>query len=217
MNSFKSKLIIITLFLVAIIVGVYFVARRPTRKSEIPYGEQQGLQRPEDSVFRPQDRGDRPQGNSTGDCLSDGCLAINDLEYPVSELPAPVINALNKAIDDEYKAYSTYDAIINKFGRVRPFIMIIRAEEQHIISLKSIYDKYGVEIPENSYLGTIPAPDSVSGACATGVLAEIDNAALYKEELLPVVEEYDDITSVFTSLMNASQEKHLPAFQKCSN
>jgi hypothetical protein len=38
---------------------------------------------------------------------------------------------------------------------------------------------------------------------------------LYRDKLIPEVTNYPDITEVFTSLMNASQDKHLPAFQKC--
>jgi len=53
-------------------------------------------------------------------------------------------------------------------------------------------------------------------ACQIGVDAEIANAALYRDELLPAVTAYEDITLVFENLMNASQQKHLPAFEKCN-
>ncbi|USN54068.1 MAG: DUF2202 domain-containing protein [Candidatus Nomurabacteria bacterium] len=127
------------------------------------------------------------------------------------------MTALGKAIDDEYKARATYEAVIDQFGSTRPFSMIIRAEEQHISSLKAIYDKYGVDIPVDPYeVDALDIPDTIAEACQLGVEAEIANAALYRDELLPEVSAYADIISVFESLMNASQEKHLPAFQKCS-
>lgn len=153
--------------------------------------------------------------NNRGNCLADDCLAVEDLNYPVADLPTNVVSSLNKAIDDEYKAYSTYEAVIEKFGNVRPFIMIIRAEEQHIASLKAIFDKYGLEIPQNTYLGNVTAPATTTEACSIGIQAEIDNAALYRAELLPAVADYADITAVYTNLMNASQNKHLPAFERC--
>lgn len=149
-------------------------------------------------------------------CIADECLTTKEeVTYPVSALPQNVIDALNKAIDDEYKAKDTYDAVITKFGSVRPFSQIIRAEEQHISSLKAIYDKYGLTIPTDPYIGKIEAPTTTQSSCALGVEAEIANAALYRDNLIPEVTNYPDITEVFTSLMNASQDKHLPAFQKC--
>lgn len=149
-------------------------------------------------------------------CLADDCLLVEGVEYPVGELPSEVKNALNEAIKDEYKALSVYEAVIAKFGTVRPFAMIKSAEEQHVASLKAIYDKYGLEVPANTWLGQISAPATLQAACQTGVEAEIANAALYREELLPAVAEYEDITLVFENLMNASQDKHLPAFEKCN-
>jgi len=47
------------------------------------------------------------------------------------------------------------------------------------------------------------------------VQAEIDNAALY-DELFSMVDN-PDIVRVFTSLQQASQTKHLTAFERCAN
>lgn len=149
-------------------------------------------------------------------CLADECLLVDGLEYPAGTLPIEVQMTLDKAINDEYAAYSTYDVVIKKLGSVRPFSMIINAEEQHISRLKSIYTKYGIKIPSNKFLGTIKSPITIKDACQTGVTAEIANVNLYKDELIPVVKNYEDITLVFTDLMTASLQKHLPAFEKCN-
>lgn len=151
-----------------------------------------------------------------GNCNSDDCLAIDNIDYPVGTLSEDAKVALEKAIDDEYKAYSTYEATIDKLGMIKPFSMIIRAEENHISSLKALFDKYGLDIPENEWKGKVTTGETKQEACQIGVDAEIANAKLYKEELLPAVTEYDDITNVFTNLMNASEQKHLPAFEKCN-
>ena len=153
---------------------------------------------------------------SRGDCLADECLSVEDLEYPVGELPKAVQDALNEAINDEYKALATYELVTATFGTVRPFSMIKGAEEQHIASLKAIYDKYGLVAPENTWSSKITIPTTLQEACQFGVDAEIANAVLYKEKLLPVVEDYEDIVVVFTNLMNASEQKHLPAFERCN-
>lgn len=155
-------------------------------------------------------------GMNRGDCLSDGCLAVDGLDYPAGDLSDAAKSALASALDDEYKALATYEAVMAKFGGVRPFIMIARAEEQHISALKSVYDKYGLTIPANPYTGTVAAPETQESACQTGVDAEIANASLYRDTLLPAVKDYPDITAVFTSLMNASQQRHLPAFDRCN-
>jgi hypothetical protein len=153
---------------------------------------------------------------SRDNCLADDCLLIDDLEYPVSELPVEIREALGEAINDEYKALSAYVAVIDKFGAVRPFSMIKGAEEQHIASLKAVYDKYGLMAPENTLLGKVVVPATLQESCQMGVDAEIINASMYREKLLPLVVDYEDIAMVFESLMNASQEKHLPAFERCN-
>lgn len=151
-----------------------------------------------------------------GNCLADDCLGVEGLNYPAQEITAEAKTALAKAIDDEYKALSVYESVIKKFGMVRPFSMIKGAEEQHIASLKSLFDKYGITVPENKWTNKVSAPATLQSACQMGVEAEIANAMLYRSELLPAVVKYEDITLVFNNLMNASEQKHLFAFEKCN-
>jgi hypothetical protein len=117
---------------------------------------------------------------------------VADVDFPVGELSDKIVEALNLAIEDEYKAMTTYEAIIAEFGSTRPFIMIVRAEESHISSLKVVFDKYGVEILENDWIGKITVPETLQEAFAIGVTVEIENAKLYKEELLPLVYKSDE-------------------------
>lgn len=148
-------------------------------------------------------------------CVGDECLSVNNLVYPVDSLSEEAKTALTLAIKDEYKAHAVYQAVIDKFGNQRPFIMIIRAEEQHISSLKALFDKYGIAVPKDETTN-LPELTTLAGACSVGVTAEIENADLYKKELLPQVAQYDDIKLVFNNLMDASLQKHLPSFQKCA-
>lgn len=156
------------------------------------------------------------QNINKANCLGDECLAVNDLDYPVGKLSDQAREALVEAINDEYKAHALYEKTIAKLGSVRPFSMIIRAEEQHISSLKALFDKYGLEIPKDDWVGKVSAEETLKQACQTGVDAEIANAKLYEDKLLPMVVGYEDIQTVFTNLMNASQEKHLKAFERCN-
>lgn len=149
-------------------------------------------------------------------CLADDCLTVSDLVYPVSELSEDAKKALEQAIEDEYKALSVYESVIKKLGSVRPFSMIKGAEEQHIASLKNLFDKYGLKVPTNTWTNKISAPASLQQACQMGVEAEIANANMYSDKLLPSVSSYEDITLVFNNLMSASRQKHLPAFERCN-
>ena len=42
-------------------------------------------------------------------CLQDDCLLVADVEYPVGELSDEIIEALELALEDEYKARTTYE------------------------------------------------------------------------------------------------------------
>lgn len=147
-------------------------------------------------------------------CLMDGCLLVEDAEFPVEELDDQTIEYLGMALADERKALATYEAIMEDFGRVRPFINISRAEEHHISMVKALYDKYGIDIPEEERL-MVDVPETLQEACAIGVEAEIKNDAMYQAMLNDI--EQEDIKDIFTSLAAASKQMHLPAFERCSN
>lgn len=131
------------------------------------------------------------------------------------ELGASEVEALAMALDDEYKAWAVYDQVIADLGAVRPFTRILQAEEAHIAALVTLFDRYGLQVPANPWPGNVPTFDTLAEACAGGVQAEIDNAALY-DELFSMVDN-PDIVRVFTSLQQASQTKHLTAFERCAN
>ena len=138
---------------------------------------------------------------------------------PVEANNNNVSNALLRALDDEYKAYATYQVIIDKFGEIRPFSNIKDAEARHIDAVKYLLEKYNIPAPANKYLTANyrpNAPQSVKAACEAGRDAEIANAALYDRELFPMVKGYDDITMVFQNLRDASQYRHLAAFERCA-
>ena len=138
---------------------------------------------------------------------------------PVEANNNNVSNALLRALDDEYKAYATYQVIIDKFGEIRPFSNIKEAEARHIDAVKYLLDKYNIPAPANKYLTANyrpNAPQSVKAACEAGRDAEIANAALYDQQLFPMVKGYDDITMVFQNLRDASQYRHLAAFERCA-
>ncbi|MBI1218344.1 MAG: hypothetical protein GC186_07330 [Rhodobacteraceae bacterium] len=124
------------------------------------------------------------------------------------------------ALDDEYHALATYQVVLEKFGAVRPFSNIIKAEQRHIDAVAAVLKDSGQTVPGNPYLsGEKPrpeAPATLKEACAIGVQAEIANAALYDDQLLPVAKGNAQLVTIFTSLRDASEKNHLPAFQRCA-
>lgn len=122
--------------------------------------------------------------------------------------------ALAEALDDEYKAIATYESVLAAFGPVRPFVHIVEAERRHADALLRLFAGRGLTPPADRWRGTVPAPASIEEACALGVSAEVENAALY-QRLLAAVEGDAEVTQVFTALRDASQQRHLPAFRRC--
>jgi hypothetical protein len=142
---------------------------------------------------------------------------ICDFDYsgysgPLSE---GEIDGLLLALNDEYHAWAVYDQVIADFGDVRPFTNIRRSEATHISALTELFDAYDVPVPDNPWPGNVPSFDSVTDACAAGAAAEIANVDLY-DELFSSTDR-DDVLTVYQSLQRASEESHLPAFQRCSD
>ena len=93
------------------------------------------------------------------------------------------VRALHEALDDEYRAWATYDQVIADFGEVRPFSNIREAEARHIEALRTLFLRYGVAVPANPWPGKVARYANLRAACAAGVAAEIENAALYERLL----------------------------------
>jgi hypothetical protein len=121
---------------------------------------------------------------------------------------------LTYAIQDEYLARAEYEAIMERYGNVRPFSNIIRAEEQHIEWLKQLFAEYGLKLPVDTSRSRVVLPADLKTALQTGVQAEVDNIAMYEAFLgkaaaspLPA-----NVRDVFERLKSAS-ENHLRAFR----
>jgi hypothetical protein len=125
--------------------------------------------------------------------------------------PEPTLQQmLIYAIQDEYLAHAEYAFIINKYGSIRPFSNIIKAEETHINMLKPLFTQYGFPLPEDTAKDHIVVPMDIKAALETCVQGEIDNIAMYEKFLstrLP-----DDVQEIFKRLKSAS-ENHLRAFR----
>lgn len=131
-------------------------------------------------------------------------------------MPGPVNLAtiLSDALEDERKAEATYDAVIAKFGPVRPFVNIVEAEQRHSAAIERQMQRLGLGIPENNWRSRlIQPPASLSDACAQAIEAEVENIALY-DRLIPQVGD-SAVKQVLQNLQDASRNNHLPAFRRC--
>lgn len=131
------------------------------------------------------------------------------------EVPAEVVEALNAGWLDEYHAYQTYESIMLQFGRVAPFVNIQRAEAQHMAALEAMFARYDLDLPAPTATAAPSEFATLADACAAAVDAETANAALY-DQWLAAVQNYPDLTQVFTALRDASLNQHLPAFERCA-
>lgn len=123
--------------------------------------------------------------------------------------------AMVEAINDEYNARAFYTVVIEKFGEVRPFSNIVQSEDRHVQLWNSLFNKYSVTIPEDTFAGKVQAPETWQAACKMGVEAEIANVKMY-DNFLTFVKQ-PDLRAAFTQLRYVSQNNHLRAFQRCAN
>lgn len=129
------------------------------------------------------------------------------------ELKKEEVVGLLLALNDEYLATATYEQVNRDFNDPRPFVNIVEAEKRHAEMLKEHFSKYGLAIPENPWTGAVPKFESVADACKAGVQGEIVNRDLYTRLFKST--ERKDILDTYRYLQRASEENHLPAFERC--
>jgi len=154
-------------------------------------------------------RGDNGRGNNA----QSGFM----LSLPAASadaLPDDLVALVIAGWQDEQHAAAVYSAVIEQFGALRPFTNILRSEEQHAAAWETIMARYNIAIP--SYVAPeLEAFASFSAACQIGAEAEVANSALYAS-MHEAFAEYPDLLYVATALQTASENQHLPAFERCS-
>lgn len=161
----------------------------------------------------------RFQNSSTAAACLAVISSINLSSQSVSaintNLDAKTQQAMIDAINDEYQARAFYNAVIDKFGEIRPFSNIVQSENRHVQLWNRLFNQYGLPIPFDSFAGKIDAPDTLEIACQMGVKAEIANVKMY-DNFLDFVQE-SDLRAAFTQLREVSQNRHKVAFERCLN
>lgn len=149
--------------------------------------------------------------------ISLSLLAVLVLPGPaaLADLDLDTRSALLAALDDERHAQAMYQAVIDRFGDVRPFSRIVGAEGRHERHLLDLFADRALEVPPDPWPDReMDVPESLSEACRLAAEAERANIALY-DELLDGLED-SAVGATFTRLRSMSADRHLPAFERCA-
>ena len=133
------------------------------------------------------------------------------VEATLSEQEAAGLAA---AVQEEYTAMNTYQAVINTLGDVLPFVRIARSEQQHVNALIRVAQRFGVEVPGNAGEVADIEWSTLDEACRMGVTFEQMDADLYDKLMSNTTNPI--LIRVYSNLQRASLEKHLPAFEACN-
>ena len=140
---------------------------------------------------------------------------VNSAQNPITAaLSEQEAADLALAIQEEYTAMNTYQAIMGELGEIQPFSRIARSEQQHVDAIIRVAQRFGVEIPENAGLIADIEWTTFAEACQLGVTFEQMDADLY-DQLLPNTTNAM-LIRVYTNLQRASLNNHLPAFEACN-
>jgi len=143
----------------------------------------------------------------------------NESMPPPAEIQDPTVRGTDASVawealmgpDGEYAAAAMYQAVIDEFGSVEPYVTIKAGEERHIDALTRQLERYGIDVPDNPYLGEVSAPADLQIAAEAWAEGEIANVEMYDE----LLDQTDDSTlrRVLENLRRASLESHLPLFE----
>ena len=65
--------------------------------------------------------------------------------------------ALERSIQDEYKAETIYQGVVNDFGQLAPFVNVIGAEQRHSSAIALMFTRRSLPVPANAWtVATVP-------------------------------------------------------------
>ncbi|MCY6371430.1 hypothetical protein [Clostridium ganghwense] len=86
---------------------------------------------------------------------------------------------LTYAIENEYLEKAKYEAMIRKFGEIRPFIDLAKAKNINISILKTTFQKYKLSIPKDRSREFLKVPETIEESFEISIADEIENMAMY--------------------------------------
>ena len=116
-------------------------------------------------------------------CVLIVCGLKSTAQTPVAT-DQPIREALISAIDDERQAQAYYAAVLAKFGQVRPYTQLVKAEARHEEILVRYCEQNGIEVPANQWATpTVPLPATLEEVRQQSLTREVKNVEMYNEFL----------------------------------
>lgn len=145
---------------------------------------------------------------------ADGSVApvvASTVQEPAPGTDAAIAWEALMSAEGEYAAAAAYAAVIDKYGKVQPYVNIRAAERRHVAALARQLERYGVEVPANPWMKKIPAPASLEEAAQAWATGEVDNVKMYDNLIAQTSD--PQLVRVLTNLRNSSLKSHLPMFE----
>lgn len=142
------------------------------------------------------------------------CTADAQAVCPIA-LDDATTNALRAALTDERQVQAFYTAVMDRHGKVRPFINIAAAESRHEAAVVTLMNRHGIEVPPRTGVEAPAVPDTLAESARVAAQLERDNIAMYDRLLNDVTA--PDVRQTMQALRSASLNNHLPAFERVSS
>lgn len=137
---------------------------------------------------------------------------------PKEDLSSDEVEAMYKAVVQEYLTKNVYFQVSTQFTNEEPFLTAYNEEEKILQLISSLLSKYTLALPGDETLAEsqeyIRKIRFQTDACEVGSKLEFTKYTLY-DELLKNIDN-QDIQKVFFSILNTSVEKNMKLFEDCT-
>lgn len=133
---------------------------------------------------------------------------------PVVPLTTEVRAALDDALQDAYRTFYTYDAVLDELGAVAPFSTIVATEQSYTTTLAALYAGRNATPPASAWSGgNVPRFTNLQQACMAAEESEVATELMFERLLrlnLP-----SDIRAAFETLRATARTTHRLQFRNC--
>ena len=119
---------------------------------------------------------------------------------------------LSEVLQSEYRARAIYQAALDRFAEVAPFVHLAETSERQIDALRQLHRRNRVEPPADRWMGQIERPQTLEQARLEAIAVEIDTAETC-ERLLDKVDE-PVARRILSQLEEASRYQRLPLLRQ---
>ncbi len=120
--------------------------------------------------------------------------------------------ALSEALRCVYRVRATYEAALDRFGDVEPFVHLAESGQRQIDALRQLYQRKRVEPPSDRWTGQVELPQTLERASNEAIDAETETANTC-ERLLDQVED-PVVRMILSRLEEATRYQRLPLLRR---